>query len=111
MATTPADPAADQVFAAVARLVLTMHPGDEEGRMLRSSGLRTGGRFYAFATTADVVVKLPASRVHQLIEAGEGAPCSPRPGRPMREWVRLPSPNEKTCLAYLLEARDFVSSA
>lgn len=32
-----------QVFSTVGQRVLTMHPGDEEGRMLRSPGLRTAG--------------------------------------------------------------------
>lgn len=58
--------------------------------MLRASGLRTAGRFYAFATPADLVVKLPASRVDELINSGRGLTCSPRPGRPMKEWVRIP---------------------
>lgn len=58
--------------------------------MLRSSGLKTAGRFYAFATATDLVVKLPSSRVSELIDSGRGLPCSPRPGRPMKEWVRIP---------------------
>jgi hypothetical protein len=77
--------------------------------MLRSAGLKTAGKFYGFATAADLVVKLPASRVQELIEGGRGLPCSPRPGRPMKEWVRIPAPDEESCLAYLLEARTFVS--
>lgn len=100
----------DQIFSAVARRLLTMHPDDEEGRMLRASGLRTAGRLYAFVTAADLVVKLPASRVDELISSGRGLTCSPRPGRPMKEWVRIPAPDEESCLSYLLEARTFVSA-
>ena len=77
--------------------------------MLQSPGLKTAGAFYAFVTAADVVVKLPAQRVSALVDSGRGAPCSPRPGRPMREWVRLADLDEPTCLAYVLEARAFVS--
>lgn len=87
-----------------------MYPGDGEGRMLRSPGLKTAGKFYGFATAADVVVKLPASRVDELIDSGQGLPCSPRPGRPMKEWVRIPAPDEQSCLSFLLEARTFVSA-
>ena len=79
--------------------------------MLQSPGLRTAGRFYAFATQGDVMVKLPAARVAALIDSGLGLPCSPRPGRPMREWVRLRAPDEEACLGYLLESRSFVASA
>ncbi len=28
----------------------------------------------------------------------------------MREWVRIPAPDEESCLSYLLEARTFVSA-
>ncbi len=78
--------------------------------MLRSSGLKTAGKFYGFATGADLVVKLPSSRVDELIHSDRGLPRSPRPGRPMKEWVRIPAPDEESCLSYLLEARTFVSS-
>lgn len=79
--------------------------------MLHSPGLRTGGTFYGFATADDLVVNLPAPRVVELIEAGDGMPCSPRPGRPMREWVCVPAPDEESCLDYLLEARTFVTTS
>jgi hypothetical protein len=103
-------PSADRVFSAVGQRVLTTYPEDEEGRMLRSSGLRTAGKFYAFATATDLVVKLPSSRVRELVDSGRGLPCSPRPGRPMREWVQIPAPDEESCLAYVVEARTFVAS-
>lgn len=44
-----------------------------------------------------------------LIDAGLGEPCSPRPGRPMRQWVRIPDPDEEAALSYVLEARAFVA--
>ncbi len=78
--------------------------------MLRSPGLKTAGKFYGFASADDLVVKLPSSRVDELIDSGRGSPCSPRPGRPMKEWVRITAPDEKSCLSYLLEARSFVSA-
>lgn len=97
------------VFGAARDRVLDLHGGDEEGRMLQSPGLKTSGKFYAFVTATDVIVKLPRSRVSELISTGVGAPCSPRPGRPMKEWVQLADLDENSCLAYLLEAREFVS--
>ena len=78
--------------------------------MLRSPGLKTAGKFYGFATADDLVVKLPSLRVDELIDTGLGLPCSPRPGRPMKEWVRIPAPDEESCLSYLLEARTFVAA-
>jgi len=102
-------PSAEQVFSASARRVLVLHPGDSQGRMLRSPGLRTGGKFYAFATREDVVLKLPAARVAELIERGAGRPFETKPGRPMREWVRLAGLDADSCVDVLLEARAFVA--
>ena len=98
------------VFDRVSRKLLDEHPGDELGRMLHAPGLKTAGTFYAFATGDDLVVKLPAARVAALIATGVGRPCETRPGRPMRQWVRLAPPDEESCTAYLVEAREFVAS-
>ncbi len=102
---------ADGTFAAAVQRVLALHPEDEPGRILHAPGLRTAGKFYGFAQAADLMVKLPASRVQELIASGRGLPCSPRPGRPMREWVRLEALDEESCVSYLLEARAFVLGA
>ena len=99
------------VFETVAQDLLARHPTDEPGRMLQSPGLKTSGKFYGFAPGDDLVVKLPAGRVAELIDAGDGLPCSPRPGAPMKEWVRIPAPDESTAVSFLLEARAFVSAA
>lgn len=100
---------AQKMFAGVSRQVLAQFPDDEPGLMLRSPGLRTAGRFYAFASEDDVVLKLPASRVAEMISSGAGLECSPRPGHPMREWVKILEPDEADCLAAVLEARSFVA--
>lgn len=105
------DPDLPAVFAAVSQQLLREFGGDEQGPMLHSPGLKTAGKFYGFATADDLVVKLPAARVDELIVSGQGHPCSPRPGRPMKEWVRIPNPEAESCRSYLLEARAFVSSA
>ncbi len=99
------------VFEAARHRVLGRWPDDEPGLMLRSAGLKAGGKFYAFASAADLVVKLPTSRVDELVDSGRGLACSPRPGRPMKEWVRIPAPDEEACVAYLLESRAFVTAS
>ena len=102
---------AEDTFPVAVRRVLAVHPDDETGRMLHAPGLRTAGRFYGFAAGTDLVVKLPEARVAELVDSGLGLPCSPRPGRPMREWVQLPAPDLESCVAHLLEAREFVLGA
>lgn len=98
-------------FNAAAAAVMVGDPAVEQGRMLHAPGLRTGGRFFAFATPEDIVVKLPAARVRELIASGTGRPCVLRKAAPMREWVRLVPDNDQAGVAYLLEARDFVAHA
>lgn len=95
-------------FAAVCEGLLA-EDGVELGRMLSATGLRAGGRFFAFTSRGDLVVKLPAERVRGLIDSGHGRPCEPRPGRPMREWVCLRPADQEACAAYVLEAQGFVA--
>lgn len=106
--TRPTAGLAPDLFHAVAARMLDEHPDDERGRMLRSPGLRTAGRFYAFATPTHLIVKLPAERVAALVRDGVGSPCDPRGGRPMREWVGLTPAEAAEALASVREARAFV---
>ena len=78
--------------------------------MLSAPGLKTSGKFFAFASGEDLCVKLPSARVSDLLATGAGRPCEPRRGSPMREWVRLTPPDEEACAAYVTEALDFVAS-
>jgi hypothetical protein len=96
-------------FEAAARRMLAEDEALEHGRMFHNDGLKVDGRFLGFATKDDVVVKLPADRVGELIARGEGRPCQIG-RRTMREWVRLRPADEGTCVAYLIEAREFVAS-
>lgn len=97
-----------KVFEASAGKLLEEHPGDERGRMLHSPGLKTAGKFYAFVTGEDLIVKLPAARVTELIATRVGRLCEPRQGRPMKQWVRLTPASEDVCTAYLVEARESI---
>ncbi|MGH2867786.1 MAG: hypothetical protein ACRDNK_09480 [Solirubrobacteraceae bacterium] len=71
--------------------------------MLHAAGLKTGGRLFAFVTNDDLVVKLPTTRVAELIASGTGRLCDPRGGRPMKELVRLQPDDEQCCHAYRTE--------
>ncbi len=97
-------------FTTGAAAVMARDPAVEHGQMLHAPGLKTSGRFFAFATPEDIVAKLPASRVQELIASGIGRPCVLRRAAPMREWVRLVPDNDQACVAYLIEARDFVAA-
>jgi hypothetical protein len=85
--------------------------GVERGKMLSASGLRDPavGKFFAFVTRGQLVVKLPADRVTELIANGEGRVFDAGKGRPMKEWVGLNPADETACAAYMREARKFVA--
>ncbi|MDE2934476.1 MAG: hypothetical protein OXS47_11525 [Chloroflexota bacterium] len=64
----------------------------EEGTIMGFPCLRTSrGEFLAMAEhrSGDLIVKVPAGRVEELVEAGTGLPFTPA-GRRFREWVHVP---------------------
>lgn len=94
-------------FSHVATKIQASDPAVELAPMFRAPGLRTGGSFFAFATGPDVVVKLPAPRVAELVADGRGRPCEIRRGSPLREWVRISS-DDGQLADLVIEGRDFV---
>ena len=99
------------IFDEVARRLAGEGGGLEPGRMFSSVGLKTAnGKFCAFSKDNELVVKLPAERVSQLIANGEGRAFDAGKGRPMKEWARLSPADEDACAAYVCEARDFVAA-
>jgi hypothetical protein len=89
---------------------LLSEDGVEEGRMLHNLGLRSGNtKYFAFERNGELVVKLPADRVAELIASGVGRVMDRgQPDRPLREWVCLRPADEAAAVAYLREARSFV---
>lgn len=82
----------------------------QEGTLMGFPCLRTSsGAFFAttWRRTGDLVVKLSAGRVDELIAAGTGLPFAPA-GRRFREWVQIPGRDEDLWQALLDEARAFV---
>lgn len=98
----------EAMFDEVAAQLLA-EDGLEQGRMLRSHGLRSGGKFFALVVEGDLVVKLPASRVAELVEGGAGRPFESG-RRVMKEWVSLRPVDRAACAAYVLEARSYVGA-
>ncbi len=63
----------------------------DQGRMFSTVGWRRGGKVFAFVThDGELMVKIAADRVQEVIAAGIGTPMTIRE-RTMREWVRIPS--------------------
>ena len=55
-----------------------------------------------------LVLKLPARRVAELIQAGDGHPFDAGKGRPMKEWVAVDADRADGWLALASEALGFV---
>jgi len=92
---------------------LLSEDGIEEGKMLHNLGLRSANaKYFAFERKGELVVKLPADRVAELIASGAGRVMDRgQPERPLREWVCLRPADEAAAVAYMREARSFVDPA
>jgi hypothetical protein len=97
------------LFEDVADRMVAENPSVELGRIFHSEGLKTGGKLFGFVWKDNgLVLKLPAARVSQLIESGEGGVFDRGRGTPLREWVCVWPADAEGCRAYLDEAREFV---
>lgn len=85
-----------------------------EGTMMGHQCLRSGRTDGFVATvarrTGDTVVKLPRTRVAELIDAGVGRSFAPA-GRVFREWVAISDIDDDTWAALLDESLAFVDGA
>jgi TfoX/Sxy family transcriptional regulator of competence genes len=98
------------LFDTVAEQLVRSDPAVSRAKMFASDGLRVGGKFFAFAKDGEIVVKLPAPRVAELLERGARVFTRGERGVPMKEWVCLDPPDEDAALGYVAEARAFVGS-
>jgi len=82
----------------------------ERGTMMGFPCLRSNGQFFASAEpkSGDLIVKLPAHRVDELVESGVGESFAPS-GRRFREWVRISDRSEDRWQTLMNEAHQFVA--
>jgi hypothetical protein len=78
------------------------------GRGFGSSALRVDGRIFAMLVRGRLVVKLPASRVDELVASGEGERFDANKGTPMREWLSLDPASSVSWDAVATDALTFV---
>jgi len=84
--------------------------GISQGTMMGFPCLRSNGAFFASADpkTGHLIAKLPATRVTELIEAGDGQTFAPA-GRRFREWVQVSERSEVRWEQLMREALHFVT--
>jgi hypothetical protein len=81
-----------------------------EGTIMGGRCLRVDAEFLALldTRTSGLVVKLPRSRVDDLVAAGAGLPFAPA-GKVFREWLLVPTPDRPRWLSLMEEGVAFVS--
>lgn len=97
------------LFWALAAEIQAEDPRVVEGTIMSGRCLRVGDEFLALVDHKDsgLVVKLPRTRVAELVASGLGQPFSPA-GRVFREWVSIPKPDRSLWRALLEEGIVFV---
>jgi hypothetical protein len=98
-----------QVFWELAVEIGGDDPRVVEGTIMGSRCLRVGTEFLAMVDYkgSGLIVKLPRSRVAELIEAGVGRPFAPA-GKVFREWVSIPEVDSGRWLDLMREGVAFV---
>lgn len=83
----------------------------EKGTMMGFPCLRINGAFFASVDkrNGDLVVKLPAQQVDQMIAEGSGQAFSPN-GRRFKEWIAVTSRDADQWLQLIRQAKSFVES-
>ena len=82
------------------------------GKGFGSSGqLKVGNRIFAMLVRGSLIVKLPKTRVDELVQSGQAERFDPRRnGRLMREWAVIAPSSKVEWLALAREAMRFVGT-
>jgi hypothetical protein len=76
----------------------------------RSEGLRIESKIYAMLVNGELVVKLPKTRVDELVESGVALRFEPGTGRVMKEWLSVPPSSSRRWKALVRESKAFVGA-
>jgi hypothetical protein len=109
---TEGDPVRERYLVLVDDLMgidgVTPPPG---GSGFGRGSLKYQGKIFAMLVRGQLVVKLPETRVAELITAGEGTAFDANKGTPMREWLSVDPRSRLDWLSLATEALDFARAA
>jgi hypothetical protein len=74
-----------------------------------TKGLKVARKMFAFGSKGRLIVKLPQSRVDELVFAGRGRRFEPSRGRTMKEWLAVPRTAQAAWLPLAREALNFAA--
>jgi hypothetical protein len=78
-------------------------------RAFGATSLKTDGKIFAMLVKERLVVKLPAARVEELVEAGVGERFDPGHGRIQKEWLSVAGDDPGEWLSLATESEAFVA--
>lgn len=78
----------DPRLLAISR-VFADEPRVSLGRLFSAIGLKVDKKIFAMVVRGSLVVKLPKSRVDELVAAKAGRRFEPGPGHIMKEWISM----------------------
>ena len=81
------------------------------GRGFARSALKYHNKIFAMFVRGRLVPKLPAPRVDELVDGGDGVRFDAGKGTPMKEWFSLDPGSERDWSPLAREALDFARSA
>jgi hypothetical protein len=101
---------AEDLFWQLAVELQAEDPRVVEGSIMNGRCLRVGKEFLALVDYkgSGLVVKLPQSRVEEIIDQGKGQPFAPA-GKVFKEWLSVPKPDRRRWRTLLRESVAYVA--
>jgi hypothetical protein len=78
-------------------------------RAFGATSLKTNGKIFAMLVQERLVVKLPVTRVEELVEAGVGERFDPGHGRIQKEWLSVTGEDQAEWRSLAIESEAFVA--
>ena len=86
-----------------------VHVPDGSDRGFGAQAIKINGVVFVMLIQGQLAVKVPAARVRELVDQGQGEPLSAGKTTPMREWVRLTGTSDDV-RPVISEAERFVAA-